>query len=160
MAATFSLAQRMHHHFTNYLRDLRHHRQKSIEAVAQEAGVSSAALYKAESGKPVSWTTIEKAYAPLCPDKSSLVRLLARWSLSKVRALEIDPVEVEAEASRLCDHTADYIAKNPEINDRINRILLGLTPPQRHSLIRFAESFAQSEHTREMAEAWLKATNG
>lgn len=147
----------MTHQLTTLLESIRGKQHLTVSALAAESGVSAAALYKAESGKPVQWDTLERSYGRYCEDNSDLyAELLAAWALTHCRKT-IPPERLHQHIAALREDEASYVFQDKTQLPRLSSIFETMSPPERAELIDFCELYARHEPTRKIVRTWTEA---
>lgn len=141
--------------FTDRLKQLRG--DMDVTDLARQRGVSPPTIYKAEGGeRNVKWQTIEAIYGEFCNTTEELTDLLILWALTQ-----------SASGTTLLHAQNSLKAAVEEIQkvtstqaDLMRREMEGMEANDQRELVEFARRFRQSEATREMARAWMKAVKG
>jgi|GEM_PF-4028268 len=138
------------------LKSLRDRQSLTVKALARKCGLSEAVLYKAESSKKVAWSTIRQGYVPLTRDEREFTDLVATWARHHVgHDVDTDKLAEQVRAYRAAE--AEQLAKEGFTSTIFTEVLAGMTTDERRDLLRLIALYAQSEATREMVAAWLRA---
>lgn len=137
--------------FSKRLRDLRG--KLSAKDLAERSGVALSAIYNAESEKPVSWKTVEKAYGPLCPGREQLVHLLTLWSLTQTST----PIGLYEAAGMMKTVVQEESGKVSREDAEMIEEMQSMTLPERRNLIRFAKHYKANTATQKMVMAWMES---
>lgn len=135
--------------FSKRLRELRG--KISIKDLAERSGVATSALYNAESEKPVSWKTVEKAYGPLCLGQEQVVHLLTLWALTQTSK----PIGLYEMAEMMRTVVQEESSKTSQEDAEMLKTMADMTLPERRTLIRFAQHFSCNPATQTMVRAWM-----
>ena len=125
-----------------------------VNELSQKTGVGRAAIYKAESGDPVRWSTLEAAYGQLCKRDEDYMDLLMLWAMQQSgRQVSLGAAteamrKVREEASDSLEKWASRVARATE----------GMTPPEQQVFLEFATLFRKDAAVRRMIEAYLESS--
>ena len=135
------------------LRELRG--KLEVKDLVRTSGVGHAAIYKAESGEPVRWSTIEEAYGPLCKSEAQYTDLLMLWALAQSRR-QVKLMGATESMRALREETQGNLTAD---SDLLARIFEGMTPPDRKLFLDFAAMYRQQEPVRRMIHAFVEGAS-
>lgn len=140
--------------FSEKLKSLRGNR--SVEELAHRSGVAASSIYKMESTAKVRWQTVEKAYGGLFANRREHLVTLILWALEQGET----KLDLRDTAEAVSDILGQESAQMKEQQEKLNPIAKSLSPVDASLLLDFAQKFASSDSTRQMAQAWLEALAG
>jgi hypothetical protein len=125
----------------------------SVSDLAQQASVAASLIYKMESTAKVRWQTVEKCYGHLFRDAHEHCMTLILWALEQTDR-RVALYEAAETAKTLLREEAEGMSHHIE---RISKAVKSLSPVDAELLMDFAQMFATTEPTRQMARAWMAA---
>jgi methylthioribose-1-phosphate isomerase len=137
--------------FSKRLRELRG--KTSAKELSESSGVALSAIYNAESEVPVSWKTVEKAYAPLCPSRESLIHLLTLWALTQT----LTPLPLYSTKDMMNALVREEAEQITTEDAEILKEMALMTLPDRRSLLLFAKHYRKNPAARRMVGAWMES---
>lgn len=140
--------------FSKRLRELRG--TKSARELADDSGVALSAIYNAESEVPVSWKTVEKAYAPLCPSQECLIHLLTLWALTQT----LTPLPLYSTKDMMNSLVREEAEQITTEDAEILKEMTLMTLPDRRNLLSFAKHYRCNPAARKMVAAWMESVSG
>lgn len=135
------------------LRELRGNLE--VKDLVRRSEVGHAAIYKAESGESVRWSTIEEAYGPLCTSDRQYSDLLMLWALSQTRK-DVKLLDATESMRALREETQESLTAE---TDLLARLAEGMTPPDRKLFLDFAALYRQQEPVRRMIKAFVEGAS-
>ncbi len=135
------------------LRELRARAGLTVAELAGRSGLAESAVYKAERGaRKVFWSTLARAYDPLCLTAYERSDLLMTWALAQS---DSPPGHYEARQSLDAALLQDAAARTQD-STAILQEIAQMTGDEQRALAAFARVFRQSALARKIAAALVE----